>query len=75
MEGMGLAYLGAGLGMGMAAIGTAIGIGLLSAKAMEGISRQPSATNEIRTTGIILTAFMEAIALYTLVVSILLIFK
>lgn len=75
MEGMGLAYLSAGLGMGMAAIGTSFGIGLLSFKAMEAIARQPSAANSIQTTGIILTAFMEAIALYTLVVSILLIFK
>ncbi len=75
MEGMGLAYLGAGIGMGLAAAGTGIGIGLLSLGAMQGISRQPSATNDIRTSGIIFTAFMEAIALYTLVVSLLLIFK
>ena len=67
------AYLAGGLGMGIAALGTGLAIGLLSSKAVEGIERQPEAANLIRTTMIIGIAFIEAIALYTLVVSFLLV--
>ncbi len=67
------AYLAGGLGMGIAALGTGLAIGLLASKAVEGIARQPEAANLIRTTMIIGIAFIEAIALYTLVVSFLLV--
>lgn len=73
MDPSAFAYLAGGLGMGLAALGTGIGIGLLAGKAVEGIARQPEATNLIRTTMIIGIAFIEAIALYTLVVSFLLV--
>ena len=66
------AFLGAGLGMGLAALGTAIGIGILAAKAMEGMARQPEATASIRTGMILAIAFVEAIALYALVVCLIL---
>lgn len=64
--------LAAGLGMGMAAIGTAIGIGWLASKALEGMARQPEAAGNIRTSMIVAIAFVEAIALYALVVSLIL---
>ncbi len=67
------AYLAGGLGMGIAALGTGLAIGLLASKSVEGIARQPEAANLIRTTMLIGIAFVEAIALYTLVVSFLLI--
>ena len=66
------AFLAAGIGMGLAAIGTAIGIGWLAAKALEGMARQPEAAGNIRTSMIIATAFVEAIALYALVVCLIL---
>ncbi|MFA4967037.1 MAG: ATP synthase F0 subunit C [Candidatus Margulisiibacteriota bacterium] len=69
------AFLGAGLSIGLAAIGASIAIGMLSAKAMEGIARQPEATNNIRTSMIIAIAFVEAIALYALVISLILVTK
>lgn len=75
MEGASLGYLAAGLGMGIAAAGTGIGIGFLAGKSVEGMARQPEAADTIRTTMIIGIAFVEAIALYTLVVSLLLTFK
>ena len=75
MEPIGMAYLSAGVGMGLAALGTGLGIGLLVGKSVEGIARQPEATGPIRTTMIIGIAFVEAIALYTLVISFLLIFQ
>ncbi|MDP1808264.1 MAG: ATP synthase F0 subunit C [Actinomycetota bacterium] len=67
-----MGLLGAGIGMGMAAIGTGFAIGLLAGKAVEGIARQPEAAGVIRTAMILGIVFIEAIALYTLVVSILL---
>ncbi len=75
MESAAIAYLSAGLAMGAAALGTALAIGHLAGKAVEGTARQPEAGGQIRTTMIIAIAFVEAIALYTLVVSFLLIFK
>ena len=69
------AFLGAGMSIGLAAIGASNGIGLLAAKAMEGIARQPEATNNIRTSMIIAIAFVEAIALYALVISLILVTK
>jgi hypothetical protein len=50
MEGLGLAYLGAGLGAGLAVIGAGLGIGNIAASAAEGTARQPEATSDIRTT-------------------------
>jgi F-type H+-transporting ATPase subunit c len=67
MEPTTAAFLGAGLGMGLAAVGTGLSIGILSAKALEGIARQPEAAGNIRTTMILAIAFVEAIALYALV--------
>lgn len=75
MEGLSVAYLAAGIAMGSAAVGTALGISHLSAKSVEGIARQPEAGGAIRTTMIIAIAFIEAIALYTFVISILLVMK
>ena len=67
-------YLGAALGIGLAALGGGIGIGFLAGKTMEAISRQPELSGQLRTTMLISIAFIEALALYALVVSFLLIF-
>ena len=66
------AFLAAGIGMGIAAFGTAVGIGWLSSKALEGMARQPEASAGIRTSMILAIAFVEAIALYALVVCLIL---
>ncbi|OGB89753.1 ATP synthase F0 subunit C [candidate division WOR-1 bacterium RIFCSPHIGHO2_01_FULL_53_15] len=66
------AFLAAGLGMSIAALGTAIGIGMLASKALEGMARQPEAAGNIRTAMILAIAFVEAIALYALVVCLIL---
>ncbi|MBI4744298.1 MAG: ATP synthase F0 subunit C [Actinobacteria bacterium] len=75
MMNVSLAFVAAGFAMGVAAVGTAWSIGHLAGKAVEGIARQPEAGGSIRTTMIIATAFIEAIALYTFVISILLTLK
>ena len=75
MEFLSGAYLGAGLCMGLAALGGAIGIGLLMAKAFESMSRQPEILGQMRPLIFIGIAFIEAVALYALVISILLVTK
>lgn len=72
MESTGLAFLGAGLGAGIAAIGAGFGIGRIGGSAVEGISRQPQATGDIRTTAIIVAALIEGVALFAEVICVLL---
>lgn len=57
------------VGAGLAAIGAGIGIGLIGGKAMEGIARQPEATNVIRTTMLIAAALVEGVALFAIVIA------
>ena len=57
------------IGAGLAAIGAGIGIGQIGGKAMEAIARQPEAVNDIRANMIIMAAFVEAVALFGLVIA------
>jgi F-type H+-transporting ATPase subunit c len=59
----------AGIGAGLAAIGAGIGIGLIGGKAMEGMARQPEAANRIQTAMLIAAAFVDAVALFAVVVA------
>jgi len=60
--------LGAGIGAGLVAIGVGLGIGKIGAGAVEAIARQPEAVGDIRTTAIILAAFIEGVALFGAVI-------
>ncbi|MFW5771897.1 MAG: ATP synthase F0 subunit C [Phototrophicaceae bacterium] len=76
MEGdisVGLKAIGAGLAM-LAAIGPGIGIGLLAQGAMQAIGRNPDAGGQIQTNMILAIVFIEAIAIYALVVALLIVF-
>jgi F-type H+-transporting ATPase subunit c len=75
MEGVGLGFLGAGIGAGLAAIGAGIGIGRLAASALDGMARQPEATGDLRTTMIIAAALIEGVALFAEVICILMALK
>lgn len=66
--------LAAALAIGIGAIGPAIGIGLIGSKASEAIGRNPEAASKIQTGMILAIAFAEAIAIYALVISLILIF-
>lgn len=66
-----LALLGAGLGAGLTIIGAALGIGRIGSSVAEGIARQPEATGNIQTAGIILAALIEGAALFSLVIMLL----
>ncbi len=71
----GLSLIGAGLGAGLAVIGAGLGIGRIGGQAAEGIARQPEATNDIRGTAIVLSAFVEGAALFAIVVTLLISLK
>lgn len=66
-----IAKAGAGIGAGLAAIGAGIGIGQIGRGAAEGIARQPEADAKIRGIAIILAAFIEGVALFGIVVTLL----
>lgn len=61
----------AAIGAGLAAIGAGIGIGQIGKGALEGMARQPEATNDLRTNMIVAAALVEAVALFAVVVSLL----
>ena len=64
----------AGISMAIGSLMTANAQGNALGKAMEGISRQPEASGAINGTLIIGLAFIESIAIYVLVISIILLF-
>jgi F-type H+-transporting ATPase subunit c len=68
-------YAGAAIGAGFAAFGAGFGISRIGAAANEGIARQPEATNDIRGGSVILSAFIEGVALFAVVVALLVALK
>ncbi|MBR5426621.1 MAG: ATP synthase F0 subunit C [Clostridiales bacterium] len=74
IDAKGLAGLGAGLAIGLGALGTTLGIGNAAGRALEGASRQPEMYSKLQTLLLISIVFMESVAIYSLVVSLLLIF-
>jgi len=69
-----LKQLAAALAIGIGAIGPGLGIGLIGKGAMEAMGRNPEAAPKIQTAMILAIAFAEAVAIYALVVSLLIIF-
>jgi F-type H+-transporting ATPase subunit c len=65
--------IGAGLAM-IGVIGPGIGIGLLVQGALNAIGRNPDAAGQITTNMILGIAFAEAVAIYALVVSLIILF-
>lgn len=69
------AYIAIAAGMAMlATIGPGLALGLLVYGAMQGIARNPEASGQIQTNMILGLAFTEAVAIYSLVVALALIF-
>ncbi len=71
---LGMCALGAGLCTGIGAIGPGIGEGNAVSKACEAIGRQPESKSSVTSTMIMGCAIAETTGIYSLVVSILLIF-
>jgi F-type H+-transporting ATPase subunit c len=59
----------AAIGAGLAAIGAGIGIGLIGGSAIESIARQPEMQGKLMSSAIILIAFVEAVALFAIVLA------
>jgi F-type H+-transporting ATPase subunit c len=66
--------LAAGLAIGLGAIGPGIGIGIVALGALQAIGRNPDALPQIQTNMFIGIAFAEAVAIYALVVTLILLF-
>ncbi|MCR6721743.1 MAG: ATP synthase F0 subunit C [Chitinophagaceae bacterium] len=64
----GIANLGGAIGAGLAAIGAGVGIGQIGKGAVEAISRQPEAANDIRSNMILAAALVEGAALFAIIV-------
>ncbi|MGB5820135.1 MAG: ATP synthase F0 subunit C [Saonia sp.] len=59
----------AAIGAGLAAIGGGIGVGKIGGAAMEAMARQPEMQGKLQGAAIVLIAFIEAVALFAVVVS------
>ena len=65
------AMQGAGIGAGLSAIGAGIGIGRIGGSATEAMARQPELAGTIQTGALILSALIEGVALFGVVVCLL----
>lgn len=63
------AMLGAGVGAGLATIGAGISIGRIGGQVADAIARQPEASGQIATQGLILAALVEGVALFAVVIA------
>lgn len=61
--------LAMGLAAGIGVLGPGIGLGILVSKALEAIGRNPEAAGKIQATMFIGIAFVEALAIFALVVA------
>jgi F-type H+-transporting ATPase subunit c len=66
--------LAAALGVGIGALGCGIGQGMATAKACEGVARQPEATSKIQGVLILGLAIIESLTIYALVIGLILLF-
>jgi F-type H+-transporting ATPase subunit c len=69
------AYFAAGIGIGIAAFGGALGQGRAAAMALEGIARNPSASDKLFVPMILGLALIESLVIYALVIAIMLVGK
>lgn len=69
------AGLAAGLAIGIAAAGCGIGQGRAGAAALDGIARNPTASDKLFTPMILVLALIESLCIYALVIAIILIGK
>ena len=71
----GAAYLAAGFGIGIAACGGGLGQAKAAVAALEGIARNPSASDKLFTPMILGLALIESLVIYALVIAIMLVGK
>jgi len=66
--------IGAGLAIGLAALGASLGDGAVTAKAIEGMARQPEAKGTILVNMLISVGLIESIPIIAAVIAIVLVF-
>ncbi len=64
-----LALFGATIGIGLAAFGGALGQGRAAAAALDGIARNPNATDKMFTPMVLGLALIESLVIYSLIIS------
>ena len=69
----GMKFIAAGLAM-IGTIGAGLGIGIAGNGAVQGIARNPDAAGAIQTNMILAAAFAEAVAIYSLLVALVILF-
>lgn len=69
MEGNGMLALSAAIVLGVAALGGALGQGKAASTALEGIARNPAASDKLFTPMIIALALIESLVIYALVIA------
>lgn len=69
-----LTAIAAALAIGLGSIGPGLAIGMIGSKGSEAIGRNPEAASKVQTGMILAIAFAEAIAIYALVVSLIILF-
>jgi F-type H+-transporting ATPase subunit c len=74
MEAEAVKLLAAGICMGLGAIGPALGEGMIGARAMEAMSRNPKIADKIVPNMLVAMAVTESTGIYSLVISLILIF-
>jgi F-type H+-transporting ATPase subunit c len=67
--------LAAGIGIAIAAFGGALSQGRTAASALDGIARNPGAADKLFTPMILGLALIESLVIYSLIISLLLVFK
>lgn len=65
----GLIAIAAALSIGLSTIGVGVGQGLAASKALESMARQPEMQGKLQSTMILAMGFMEALAIYGLVIA------
>jgi F-type H+-transporting ATPase subunit c len=73
--GNGLAIMGAGIGAGLVTLGAGVGIGQIGGRAMESMGRQPEIAGRLQVSAIVISALIEAIALFGAVICLLISFN
>ncbi|MGB0678300.1 MAG: ATP synthase F0 subunit C [Polyangiales bacterium] len=63
------AYIGAALAIGIAAFGGSLGQGRAATAALEGIARNPNASDKIFTPMILALALIESLVIYALIIA------
>lgn len=67
--------IAAAIAIGLGAVGPGIGMGMLFGKVLEAIGRNPEASSRLQIPMFLGIAFTEAIAIYALVVSLMILFR